>query len=227
MNNLHCKYQALCEKLAQLAKENPLREPLKLLAVSKYATPEAVQKLYEIGQKAFAENYWQSAKEKMEALKDLKIEWHFIGGLQSNKCAEIASHFTWVHTLAKIKHVALLAHAKAPASQNQAFDIQDPLQICLQVNLSQDSKKYGVLPENLVKIVEEVLRYPQLHLRGLMVLPKPGETKDFIELAKLRNQLEKDFQLELPTLSMGMSGDYEEAIKAGATIVRIGSLLFL
>lgn len=208
-------YQTLCAKVASLSQNFPGREPVKILAVSKYATVEQIREIAAAGQRDFAENYWQMAKTKMAALQDLSLNWHFIGELQSNKCKEIAQHFSWVHSLAKIKHVALLAkHAVGN------------LQICLQVNLSGEVEKYGVLPEELTALAKEVLCYPSLQLRGLMVLPKLGETRDFFELAKLRNQLEQTLQINLPTLSMGMSGDYEAAIQAGSTMVRIGSLIF-
>jgi pyridoxal phosphate enzyme (YggS family) len=213
MSNIKNNYHQLCHHLAQLEKTVYLREPLRVVAVSKYATVEQIRILYALGQRAFAENYWQTGHKKQLALQDLKIEWHFIGSLQSNKCEEIARHFSWVHSVAKLKHIALLAKA------------QCSLQICLQVNLSGDAKKYGVEPENLTALAKEVLRYPHLHLRGLMALPKAGETKDFGELAKLRDQLEKNLYIQLPTLSMGMSQDYEAAIKAGSTLIRIGSLL--
>ncbi|MCD6046805.1 MAG: alanine racemase domain protein [Gammaproteobacteria bacterium] len=210
-------YQKLCCHIAELSVQSPVREPVKILAVSKYASVEAVREIAAAGQKDFGENYWQSAKAKMQMLADLPLVWHFIGSLQSNKCMEIAQYFSWVHSVAKTKHVALLAKAR---------ENLPPLQICLQVNFSHDTRKYGVLPEDVLMLAKEVLKYPSLNLRGLMVLPKPGETKDFIQLAKLRNEIEQSLAIELPTLSMGMSDDYEVAIKAGATIVRIGSKIF-
>jgi pyridoxal phosphate enzyme (YggS family) len=210
-------YQKLCHHIAELSAQSQEREPVKVLAVSKYASVEAVREIAAAGQKDFGENYWQTAKTKMQILNDLPIIWHFIGSLQSNKCIEIAQHFSWVHSVAKLKHVALLAKAREGLS---------PLQVCLQVNFSEDSRKYGVLPEDVLVLAREVLQYSSLHLRGLMVLPKPGETKDFMQLVKLRNEIEQSLAIELPTLSMGMSEDYEAAIKAGATIIRIGSKIF-
>ena len=210
-------YHSLCQQLALLEKKYPAREPLILLVASKYATVEEILALYQAGQRAFAENYWQAAQKKMQALKDLEIVWHFIGHLQSNKCAEIATHFSWVHSVAKLKHIALLAKARK---------FSPPLQICLQVNFNENVDKYGASPKNLSAFIHEVLQYPQLRLRGLMVLPLPGMTEDFLKLAELRDRLEQNFSIALPTLSMGMSQDYPAAIQAGATIVRIGSLLF-
>jgi pyridoxal phosphate enzyme (YggS family) len=207
----------LCSKLEHLASLYPAAEPRLLLAVSKYADIESMRMLYEAGQRDFAENYWQSAIKKIAMLSDLNIIWHYIGELQSNKCQKIAKCFNWVHSLTKPKHALLLAQGRhgLPA-----------LQICLQVNLSRDSSRNGVLPENLFMLAQAVLAYPELSLRGLMLLPKPDEAGDFERLAQLRDQLAAQLNRALPTLSMGMSGDYVQAVAAGATMIRIGSALF-
>jgi PLP dependent protein len=218
MNNdlLVARWRALRDDLRALA-QSPDREPVQLLAVSKYSGVEAIRILCAVGQYDFAESYLQSALQKIIALADLPITWHFIGHLQSNKCEAIAKNFSWVHSLTQIKHACLLAHARSAAT---------PLQICLQINFSDDQKKHGLLPEAVPALIEVVLKQPALQLRGLMVLPKPGAVDDFKRLAELRDQLEKEFSISLPTLSMGMSADYRAAISAGATVVRIGSLLF-
>lgn len=212
------RWQKLSEHIQSLAMHDvAAREPIKLLAVSKYASSEAIHVLFQAGQLDFAENYLQAALKKMAVLADLPIVWHFIGNLQSNKCAVIAKHFSWVHSLASPKHALLLAQARQHVT---------PLQVCVQINLSDDEHKYGMSPEAASALVEAVLQLPALQLRGLMVLPKAGGVADFTKLAQLRDQLETQFSIFLPTLSMGMSADYPEAIAAGATLVRIGSSLF-
>lgn len=212
------RWQQLCQRIQDLAQSYPAEEPRKLLAVSKYASIDAVRVLHQAGQLDFAENYLQPALKKISALAGLPIIWHFIGSLQGNKCVEIAQHFSWVHSLTQAKHALLLAQAR----QNQ-----EPLQVCLQVNFSKDhADRNGVLPEALPSLIETILPLPSLHVRGLMVFPKAGMADDFVRLARLRDELEKQFQIRLPTLSMGVSSDYAEAIAAGATIVRIGSILF-
>jgi hypothetical protein len=211
------RWQQINQRIQELAELHPAAEPRKLLAVSKYAEDEAVRILYRAGQYDFAENYLQAALKKMAALNGLSIIWHFIGQLQANKCATIAQNFSWVHSLAAVKHAELLAHAR---QGNPA------LQICLQVNFSPDQEKYGVVPQDLPQLIEAVLNLPTLCLRGLMVLPKPGVVDDFAKLAELRDRMAAQFQISLPTLSMGMSADYTTAIAAGATILRVGSALF-
>jgi len=211
------RWQKLCQHINLLAIPAAAQEPVKLLAVSKYTSIDAIRILFQAGQCDFAENYLQAALKKIAALADSPIIWHFIGSLQSNKCTVIAKHFSWVHSLTQSKHALLLA---------QAREHPTPLQICLQINFSHDQNKYGLLPEEAPALVETVLKCPALQLRGLMVLPKVGAVNDFAQLAKLRDQLEQRFSISLPTLSMGMSSDYAEAIAAGATLVRIGSLLF-
>lgn len=210
------RWQQLCQRIQNLAQAYPVEEPRKLLAVSKYASIKAVRVLHQAGQFDFAENYLQPALKKISALADFPIIWHFIGSLQSNKCAKIAQHFHWVHSLTQAKHALLLA---------QARQAQTPLQVCVQVKFTDDGKS-GVRPEAVPSLIEAILQLPNLQLRGLMVFPKIGAIDDFARLAALRDQLENQFQIRLPTLSMGTSGDYAEAIAAGATMVRIGSILF-
>jgi hypothetical protein len=215
--NLSSRYQQLLASIQIAQQKSHLATKAHLIAVSKYATTEQVRALYALGQRDFGENYWQSAKEKLIRLQDCDISWHFIGQLQKNKLADIAKNFAWVHSLAKINHVELLAKHRENLS---------PLRICLQVNLSNDTNKYGVIPNALIELIQTVQQYPTLSLQGLMILPKPGNTTDFLALADLRDQLQHQLQIKLPDLSMGMSDNYIAAIKAGATWIRIGSALF-
>ncbi len=193
-----------------------------LLAVSKRKPASAVRALAEAGHSDFGENQLQEALAKQEELADLDITWHFIGSIQSNKTRSIAEHFDWVHAVDRLK-IARRLDEQRPAELG-------PLNICLQVNIDDEESKSGVSPEDLPALASAVASLPNLALRGLMCLPAIRETEDeqrvpFARLRELAEQLARD-GLELDTLSMGMSGDYEAAIAEGATIVRIGTALF-
>jgi hypothetical protein len=197
-------------------------EEITLLAVSKTFPATAVREAYDAGQRAFGENYAQEALEKMAALRDLPLEWHFIGPIQSNKTRDIAENFSWVHSVDRLK-IAERLSAQRPADL-------PPLNICLQVNVSGEDSKSGTAPEDVARLAQQVARLPQLKLRGLMAIPAPAEEleaqrKPFAQLRELMQHLNVQ-GLQLNTLSMGMSQDMEAAILEGATIVRIGSAIF-
>lgn len=203
---------------------NRAEDSIHLLAVSKMKSAEEVRELFQLGQHAFGENYLQQALEKQALLKDLDIEWHFIGPIQSNKTREIASHFDWVHSIDREKIAQRL--------NDQRPEEKSPLNVCLQVNVSGEASKSGVTLSDLPSLAEFVSRLPNLKLRGLMAIPAPAETQEAQrrQFAQLRHALES-LQKELPgapleTLSMGMSGDLEAAIMEGATMVRVGTALF-
>jgi pyridoxal phosphate enzyme (YggS family) len=201
---------------------SPFAQSVKLIAVSKAQTASAIREAYQAAQTLFGENYLQEALEKQAQLKDLNIEWHFIGPIQSNKTQAISQHFAWVHSVDRLKIAQRLSEAR-PADM-------PPLQICIQVNVSNEDTKSGVLPQDLAALAAEIGKLPKLKLRGLMSIPAP--TKDVnqqIAQFKLVRQcydtlLEKGFALD--TLSIGMSDDYPVAIAQGASFVRIGSALF-
>jgi hypothetical protein len=197
------------------------RQEVILLAVSKAQTSDALRKAYAAGQTRFGENYLQEAINKQVELSDLGIEWHFIGPIQSNKTQSIAQHFAWVHGVDRLKIAQRLNDARA----NQL-----PLQICLQVNISGEESKSGVSPEDLIPLAQEVIKLPNIKLRGLMAIPEPTENQTIqrIQFIKMRTLFEHLNQLgyQLDTLSMGMSNDYMIAIEEGATIVRVGSAIF-
>ena len=193
-----------------------------LLAVSKAQTADKLRTAYLAGQRAFGENYVQEAINKQAELSDCTIEWHFIGPIQSNKTALIAQHFDWVHSVDRLKIATRLNEARP---QNAA-----PLNVCIQMNSSDEDSKSGVDIASLAILATEISAMPHLKLRGIMAIPAP--TKD---LAKQHAQFKivadafKNLQkqgFELDTLSIGMSDDYVAAIHEGATIVRIGSALF-
>jgi len=197
------------------------RQEVILLAVSKAQTSDALRKAYAAGQTRFGENYLQEAINKQVELSDLGIEWHFIGPIQSNKTQSIAQHFEWVHGVDRLKIAQRLNDARA----NQL-----PLQICLQVNISGEESKSGVSPEDLIPLAQEVIKLPNIKLRGLMAIPEPTENQTIqrIQFIKMRTLFEhlKQLGYQLDTLSMGMSNDYMIAIEEGATIVRVGSAIF-
>lgn len=195
-----------------------------LLAVSKTRPAEEIREAYDAGQHAFGENYMQDALSKQPLLADLDIEWHFIGALQSNKTREAAEHFDWVHTVDRVK-IARRLNAQRPEECA-------PLQVCLQVNISRDPNKAGVLPEDAARVVHEILTLPRLTLRGLMTIPAKAEHPSlqrapFKALRELRDQLRIQFpEASWDTLSMGMTADMDDAVAEGATIVRIGTAIF-
>ena len=197
-------------------------DEVKLLAVSKAQPADKLREAYVAGQRAFGENYVQEAINKQTQLKDCTIEWHFIGPIQSNKTQLIAQHFAWVHSLDRLKIAQRLNDARA-----QLFP---PLNVCIQINSSDEVSKSGVDIDSLAILAKEISAMPHLKLRGLMAIPAP--TTDF---AKQRAQFKivgdafralQQQGFELDTLSIGMSDDYVAAIQEGATIVRIGSAIF-
>ncbi len=193
-----------------------------LLAVSKTFDAAAVRGLAACGQREFGENYLQEALDKQAALRDLPLEWHFIGPIQSNKTRTIAENFSWVHSVDRLK-IAERLSAQRPAGL-------PPLQVCIEVNVSGEASKGGVAPAELPALAAAVAALPGLRLRGLMAIPAPtsevaAQRAAFRQVCELYDAL-RARGLALDTLSMGMSGDLEAAILEGATIVRIGTALF-
>lgn len=190
-----------------------------LIGVSKRQSAEAMRTLADLGLQHVGENYLQEALDKQAQLADLALTWHFIGQIQSNKTAPIATHFDWVHTVDRIKVAQRL-------SQQRPDDMK-ALQICLQVNLDQEPQKAGCPPDDIVALAQAVHALPKLQLRGLMCLPKAGidPTPAFAKLRALQQHLATQ-GIITDTLSMGMSQDFPQAIAQGATMIRIGSALF-
>ncbi|MGD9000234.1 MAG: YggS family pyridoxal phosphate-dependent enzyme [Granulosicoccaceae bacterium] len=208
----------------QRAEQTHGRHPgsVQLLAVSKTHPVEAIREAVAAGQRAFGENYLQDALQKIDALTDLELEWHFIGAIQSNKTRDIATHFDWVHTLEREK-IARRLSAQRPVHL-------PPLNVCLQVNISGEASKAGLDPAAVAELAATVSDLPRLRLRGLMAIPQAEtdparQRRAFRALATLQQQLIAGGLL-LDTLSMGMSNDLEAAIAEGATIVRIGTAIF-
>ena len=195
---------------------------IQLLAVSKTQPAESLRIAYSLGQSAFGENYLQEAIDKIEALKDCQITWHFIGGIQSNKTKTIAENFDWVHSVDRLKIARRLSDARP--------SYLPPLNICLQINVSNEDSKSGINLTELTDLANQASLLPNIKLRGLMTLPAASNDFDeqranFAAIAKAFQQLKQE-GLDVDTLSMGMSNDLEAAIAEGATIVRIGSAIF-
>ena len=195
---------------------------VRLIAVSKTFPSEAIRAALQAGQFAFGENYVQEFTDKVAELKDLPIEWHFIGPIQSNKTRIVAEYAHWVHSVDRLK-IAERLSVQRPASL-------PPLNVCLQVNVSGEDSKSGCPPEEASALARQIAILPGIRLRGLMCIPEATTDTDrldsqFALLKRLYDQMNAE-NLELDTLSMGMSADLEQAVRAGATMVRVGSAIF-
>jgi hypothetical protein len=193
-----------------------------LLAVSKTQPAELIAAVVAAGQHHFGESYLQEALAKMVALPALDLDWHFIGPVQANKTRGIAEHFSWVHSVDRLK-IAQRLNDQRPGQL-------PPLNICLQVNLSEEPSKHGLSIAELWPVARAVVRLPRLCLRGLMTIPAPvtsfaAQRRPFARLRELQEELIAGGMV-LDTLSMGMSADLEAAIAEGATLVRVGTAIF-
>jgi PLP dependent protein len=155
-------------------------------------------------------------------LRDLPLEWHCIGPIQSNKTRLVAAHFAWAHTVDRLKTAQRLSEQRPESAP--------PLQVCLQVNIDGAPTKAGVAPAEVLALAREVAALPRLALRGLMTIPEPGADFAAQKAVHLRTRtLFDDLRragLTIDTLSMGMTADLEAAIAAGSTMVRIGTAIF-
>ncbi|MCI0917869.1 YggS family pyridoxal phosphate-dependent enzyme [Pseudomonas stutzeri] len=215
-NNI-AKVATRIREAAQAAARNP--DQVHLLAVSKTQPAEAIRQACQAGLHDFGENYLQEALEKQADLADLPLTWHFIGPIQSNKTKSIAEHFDWVHSVDRLKIAQRLS--------DQRPESLPPMNICLQVNVSGEASKSGCEPQDVPQLAQAIAALPRLRLRGLMAIPEPTDdpTEQRAAFARLRH-LQAELQMDLDTLSMGMSQDLEAAIAEGATWVRIGTALF-
>ncbi len=206
---------ALCARLG--------RDPhsVQLLAVSKTRTADELAQLADRGQRHFGENYLQEALDKIAALGERDLVWHFIGPIQSNKTRDIAAHFHWVHSVDRLKVARRLSEQRPPE--------QPPLNVCIQVNVDDEASKSGVPLADVATLATQIHALPNLCLRGLMAIPRAdnddGNRAAFRQLAMTLSQL-RNTMPALDTLSMGMSADYPVAIKEGATVIRLGTALF-
>lgn len=203
-------------QLITAAAKSAGREPdsIQLLAVSKTKPLADIQAAKAAGQNSFGENY---AQELADKAAELAADWHFIGPLQSNKTKLIANAASWVHSIDRSKIAERLNAQREPQLP--------PLQCCIQVNISQDPNKSGVSPDAVAELANQFATLPQLQLRGLMCIPHPNDHDAFSRMQTLFKQLQQQ-GLPLDSLSMGMSGDFEQAIAYGATHVRVGTAIF-
>jgi len=225
MDTIENRLQAVKSRIAAACAQAG-RDPrdIVLVAVGKQFPADALRAAHAAGQRDFGENQVQEAAAKLDALAGLglRLVWHFIGPVQSNKTRTVAERFDWVHSIDRLK-IAERLSAQRPAAA-------PPLQACVQVNVSGEASKGGVPPAEASALAHAVARLPRLALRGLMTIPEPTTDQ---ALARRRFETVRDLQaalvrdgLPLDTLSMGMSDDLEAAIAAGATMVRVGTAIF-
>ena len=190
-----------------------------IVAVSKEQSAAAIAAAYAAGVRHFGENYLQEAVPKMQLLEELPICWHFIGQLQANKTRLVAEHFAWVHTVDRAR-IAERLNEQRP--QHAA-----PLNVLIQVNQGGDAHRGGAAPDEVAALARVIVALPRLRLRGLMTVPPQHGAPErwFAELADLRARL-RAAGIALDALSMGMSADFEVAIAAGASLIRVGTAIF-
>ncbi|WP_062310340.1 YggS family pyridoxal phosphate-dependent enzyme [Polynucleobacter sinensis] len=218
------------ELAALAAKREP--EDIQLLAVSKTFPARVIEEAMHAGQTAFGENYVQEGVEKIQQLVKLRpwLEWHFIGPLQSNKTRDVAEHFDWVHSVDRLKIAERLS------TQRAEFPNLSELQVCVQINVSDEHSKSGISLTEVETLCDAVSKLPNLVLRGLMAIPAPttnvhqqrqafAAVRECFTSIKVKHSNDVRFDF-FDTLSMGMSDDMEAAIAEGSTMVRIGSAIF-
>ncbi len=224
MTSIEHNLQQVRERIAAAAKRcGRAPEEITLLAVSKTKPVSAIHEAVAAGQRAFGENYVQEGVEKVTALADYPdLQWHFIGPLQSNKSRLVAEHFAWCHTVDRAR-IAQRLNDQRPA------DLA-PLNVLIQVNISDENSKSGIMLEAIPPLAELIATLPRLRLRGLMAIPAPEQ--DYARqlavcqrMADAFHALQQDYP-DVDTLSLGMSDDMDAAIAAGSTMVRIGTAVF-
>lgn len=196
-----------------------------LLAVSKTKPAEMIKVLAEQGQSDFGENYVQEALDKIAELSNVTangqpLVWHYIGHIQRNKTRDLAEHFDWVHGVDR------LIIAQRLSEQRPAH--LPPLNVCIQVNIDDEASKSGCQPDEVAKLVTQINRLANLRLRGLMIIPAKNSANAFAQ-TKVLFEDSRTFHAkptDWDTLSMGMSGDIEQAIHHGSTMVRVGTAIF-
>lgn len=197
------------------------QDNVRLLVVTKRQSVDAIREAIHCGQQCFGESVVQEAIPKIQTLQNHSLEWHMIGPLQSNKARAIAEHFDWVHSIDRIKIAERLQYYRDP--------LQPLLNVCIQVNVSGESQKQGVAPSDVSDFVQAMRSYDRLCVRGLMAIPRrtddvAEQCEAYTQLFSLYQSVEADSHWD--TLSMGMSGDFEAAIRAGSNLVRIGQGIF-
>jgi hypothetical protein len=221
-DNIACIEQQILHACQQ---NNRNRDEIRILAVSKTKPAALIEQAYKAGLREFGENYLQEAIGKIKQLNQLTdLKWHFIGPIQSNKTKTIAENFSWVQSVDRLKIIQRLNDHR-----RQAIDEgiqQQPLNVCLQVNISGEANKSGACVEQLNNLAQAVMHSPYLQLRGLMAIPeKSAPFIRYQQMQTLFNSLKAQYS-KVDTLSLGMSNDLALAIGAGSTMVRIGTAIF-
>lgn len=220
-NPIETRFRALEQELRERAPQGGVA----LLAVSKTFGIEAVEAAWRAGAQAFGENYVQEGVEKCRLFRtrhpDAKVEWHFIGSLQSNKTRPVAETFDWVQTINRVK-IAERLSAQRP--ENLA-----PLNVLIEVNADGEATKSGVSWDEIEALADRIAELPNLRLRGLMAIPEAnGADGGRRAFARMREAFEalKRRHPEVDTLSMGMTADWRAAVEEGSTLIRVGSGIF-
>ena len=196
-------------------------ENVNIVAATKYVDANGILELYNHGIKNYGENRVEAFKEKYEALKDYKdIKWHFIGHLQRNKASDVINKIDYLHSLDSIKLAKIIDEKR-----------EKPLDCFIEVSINMEENKNGVPYKEINEFMTEVLKFKNVHVIGFMMMAIKNDTEDdilkqFKALKYLKERVEKDFNISLPYLSMGMSDDYKEAMEAGATHIRLGRILW-
>lgn len=220
MNNiaeqLKLAYHNITQKCLQL---HILSQSVQLIAVSKTKSVTDILAAYTAGQRHFAENYPQELADKQQQLSHkADIEWHFIGPLQSNKTKLVAHSAAWVHSLDRVKIAKRLAEQR-PKTLSK-------LKVLIQLNISNEDSKSGIAPETLLEFAAQIEALPQLELKGLMAIPAPGDAEyAFAAMQQYSLQLQQQYP-HAKELSMGMSADWQIALRYGATMIRLGTVIF-
>lgn len=216
----------ISQKIRNLEQQSErLSHSVKLLAVSKTKPVEDIEQAVSAGQRCFGENYVQEGVEKIRYFAEKggeSLEWHFIGPLQSNKTKLVAEHFDWMQTVDRAK-IAERLSAQRPSHLA-------PLQVLIQINISDEESKSGISPAEMLPLARQIASLPNLTLRGLMTIPKAqsdfaAQKAELAQMQQLLWQLQAEFP-QADTLSMGMSDDMAAAIECGSTMVRIGTAIF-
>jgi hypothetical protein len=218
-NNIAEALKSAYNAITEFQTKQQLTQQSRLIAVSKTKPAAAVEQAFHAGQRAFGENYVQELVSKATELQQLTgIEWHFIGPIQSNKTRDIALYADWVHSIDRLK-IAERLSAQRPSDKT-------PLQVLLQVNISAEESKSGINPNQLFALADAVAKLPQLQLKGLMAIPEPGKGAEaFEQMQKLSLQLQQQHP-DAKELSMGMSDDWQQALRFGSTMIRLGTAIF-
>jgi len=228
MTNIQKQINSVIQKIAHAATQVQRdANQIQLLAVSKTKPISLIKEAYQAGLRHFGENYVQESVEKIQKIRlddefTDPIHWYFIGPLQSNKTRLVAENFDWVQSVERLK-IAQRLNDQRPTGLSQ-------LNICLQVNISGEASKSGTTLSQVIELASQISELPRLKLRGIMAIPEKTDDierleKQFDELHNIYNKLQTLYP-EVDTLSMGMSGDLQSAIKCGSTMVRVGTDIF-